>query len=218
MSLSFLSAALVLSSGVNLALTETSIGMLERGENPYALEGVKPLADKRFEDLPSLRGCLPKMSDGSSRQYIQIDYICEGNDGPFAHRVSFNGHNDGLLSIYIDPLPGALGPTAQALAAEDLISEKRQAFRFRRAVRTGDYDALEGSIPLNLTQIEELNTIADCDWRKPVKPVGKEPTWFMFVRCSFHERDKGRMVELQFNEEGQAVMVRVAQGSIKRSY
>jgi len=208
--------ALLLAGSLNLPVVEAAVEALHEGENPYLLPGVEASAAEDDEDLPDLTGCTPSLSESSTRDYLQVDFRCESADGAFVHRVAVSEGESELVRIYIDPLPGALGPTANALNSDDLPSARQQLNRLVRAVRRGEDPTLNGIIPLNQTQIEELSLLSDCRWNRAAESLGREPTWLSFVRCTHHDAGKGRMVEMQFDEEGRAVTVRVAYGATVR--
>ena len=210
---SVVALSLAASGDLDMELVQAAATLLARGQSPYALEGVKPRPMEEVEDLPSLVGCSPVVASGSSRGSVQIDYTCTSDDGPYVHRVSFNQRDNGSMSIYVDPLGTALGPTKAAISAEKLPGMSRQATKLARAARFGGDVTLDGIIPLTSAQITELTALSHCTWDEPRSFGRRRKEWFTFVTCPEFERNKGRMIEIDFDDEKRAVTVRIAHGA-----
>ena len=185
-----------------------------KGDDPYILDGVEPRSTDKASKVPDLSGCTPLVSDSSSKYSVVIDFECGPIDERFAHRTYFSKVEDGLIHIYVNKLPTALGPTQSSIENTDRPSPRRQMSSFIRALREGSDTSVGGLIPLNAEQEEVLNALAQCRWKRPRKSLLKEPTWVSFVTCRSFERGEGRMIEIQFDEKDRAVTVRVIYGGV----
>jgi len=209
-------SALLIANALNLPVVEAAIDALYRGRDPYAIEGMAPRSSEDHADPSEYQGCMPALAKDSTADYIRADYRCEDGDGAHVRWASFNPAEDGSVSLYLDPLPSALGPTQAALSAGDLSSERRLLSRLRSAVRKGEDPSLGGIIPLNDAQIAELAALADCRWDRVIEANIGEQSWIIFVHCDHHERNRGRMVVLRSDDEGRPITVRVTYGAIVR--
>lgn len=207
-------SALLIANALNLPVVEAAIDALYRGRDPYAIEGMAPRSSERQANPGELQNCMPTLSEDSTAQYIRADFRCEDGEGVNNRWAIFSLTQDGRVSLYLDPLPSALGPTDAALAADGLPGERRLLNRLRSAVRKGEDPSLSGIIPLNALQVSELEALADCRWDRAREANIGEQAWFIFVRCDHHEGDTGRMVELRSDDDGRPMTVRVTFGAM----
>ena len=190
---------------------QSALNAIVSGDDVSGVEGVAVVSTSTAEMLASLAGCAPSLADGSSRQFVNFQFVCEGTAAlPKMRSVIFRYDGDEMEGVHVTDWR-AVGPTATARETSDLPSRNRHMSSLTDAVIKGGDVTLAGLIPLTTEQVSDLQSLASCNWKKLRQSSQSQRT--SMVQC---DNDAATLITMRFDDLGRTTWLEIERGSVVR--